>query len=879
MADFADLVMRVNTRDLARGEQAQDEFARNSEQMEGRTTRATRGISAGFKRMVPAITGALAALGAGVGIAAAIREAEKFQTTMFRVEAVIKATGGAAGRSADQLREQARQLALSTLESTEGVLQAQQTLLTFRKVQGDVFDRAIIAAADMTAALGGDLNSATLQLAKALENPLEGISALSRSGTVFTAAQKDMVRAMVEAGQTAEAQAFILDELEAQYKGTAEAAAGGLAGAQDTLGQAMQELRLELADSLGLLTLATAANNAAAAAVNWLAENIDEARGYIIAAALGLTVYYTPAILAASFQTGVFIAGLITLRGALIATGIGAFVVVAGLLVNKFLELVENAGGFGNALGLLGDVSREAWTRMGAQIASFDLRFRVMVNGLTEISIVWLNGLSYSFAQTMDGISETMNEVFGTDFGSSRSSNMVQDLAGKIRILRDESAGYISEIQRMEVVASAPWASLDALLQASKDAADAIGNADDPTSVVGAMAGASDAADALGAASGGAMAKAKETAEAATDAFQDFARDGIGRAVDWMVDGFKGGLKSIKAMFIDTIKQMIAYAIKNQIMIGLGMGGSVAGSAASAGQGMMGSMGSSVLGAGIGSNLLAAGSAMTGIGTAAFTGSFGAGMGATVAGGMSGMSGAVGAGMAAGGSAGAAMALGAIALPVAAVIATVMFFKKSTKELDNGLKVAIEGMDATAETFRKIQTSRFFGLSKSTSTRSTADPDNPIIGAVNAVQNSIVQAARVLGVGASAFDDFSAEFKVSLKGLTEDQKLAKINEELANMGDEFASLVPGFENMNQVLERAAQISAQVRALTDTQGLFATRQEAVFAASQAGNLTGEVDVTQGLLRDLIKAVREGDVNNGRLTAQLVAIQQRQELAPT
>jgi hypothetical protein len=243
------------------------------------------------------------------------------------------------------------------------------------------------------------------------------------------------------------------------------------------------------------------------------------------------------------------------------------------------------------------------------------------------------------------------------------------------------------------------------------------------------------------------------------------------------------------------------------------------------------------------------------------------------------MSGAVGAGMAAGGSAGAAMALGAIALPVAAVIATVMFFKKSTKELDNGLKVAIEGMDATAETFRKIQTSRFFGLSKSTSTRSTADPDNPIIGAVNAVQNSIVQAARVLGVGASAFDDFSAEFKVSLKGLTEDQKLAKINEELANMGDEFASLVPGFENMNQVLERAAQISAQVRALTDTQGLFATRQEAVFAASQAGNLTGEVDVTQGLLRDLIKAVREGDVNNGRLTAQLVAIQQRQELAPT
>ena len=188
-------------------------------------------------------------------------------------------------------------------------------------------------------------------------------------------------------------------------------------------------------------------------------------------------------------------------------------------------------------------------------------------------------------------------------------------------------------------------------------------------------------------------------------------------------------------------------------------------------------------------------------------------------------------------------------------------------------------MDVYAETFKKIQTSRFWGLSKKTSTTSTADPDNPIIGAVNSIQDAALQAARVLGVGAAAFSDFSYEFKLSLMNLNEDQRLEKINEELGKMGDEFASLAPNVENLNQLLERANQISASIRALTDTQTLFATRQEAVFAASQAGNLSSGVDTTQNLLRDLIRAVREGDVNNGRLTAQLVAIQQRQELAPT
>ena len=51
---------------------------------------------------------------------------------------------------------------------------------------------------------------------------------------------------------------------------------------------------------------------------------------------------------------------LVVLRGALIRTGIGALIVAAGEMVYQFGRLVAGAGGFGEALSLLGDVAAES---------------------------------------------------------------------------------------------------------------------------------------------------------------------------------------------------------------------------------------------------------------------------------------------------------------------------------------------------------------------------------------------------------------------------------------------------------------------------------------------------------------------------------------
>ncbi|MBM1841618.1 hypothetical protein JQW74_07515 [Sulfitobacter pseudonitzschiae] len=55
---------------------------------------------------------------------------------------------------------------------------------------------------------------------------------------------------------------------------------------------------------------------------------------------------------------------LVTLRGALISSGIGAVVVAAGVLVGKFVDLSSSVGGFGVAMNLLKDVAAEVWSRI-----------------------------------------------------------------------------------------------------------------------------------------------------------------------------------------------------------------------------------------------------------------------------------------------------------------------------------------------------------------------------------------------------------------------------------------------------------------------------------------------------------------------------------
>ena len=281
-----------------------------------------------------------------------------------------------------------------------------------------------------------------------------------------------------------------------------------------------------------------------------------------------------------------------------------------------------------------------------------------------------------------------------------------------------------------------------------------------------------------------------------TDAFTDFLSRG---ATD-----FKSFAKDIMDMFKNMIVKMIAMAARNKIMLSMGMGGSVAATGLSAATGgggsFMGSMGG-VGGAGASGLMGGAMSSLGGFASGGLSGGFSA-----IGSAMSGATGTIG-------TFGAAV--GAIAAPILAVTAVFSFFKKSTKQLDVGLQGTLKTLDFTIESFSKIQTKRFWGLSKKTSESSTAlsaEEANPLIEGLTAMQQGIMNAAEALGYGSTVFNKFSHDFKLSLAGLNEDQKMAKIAEEFTKMGDSFASLIPhigSMQELSDVMQQRMGLEAQL----------------------------------------------------------------------
>jgi hypothetical protein len=148
------------------------------------------------------------------------------QRAEAKVEQAIKQTGMAAGFSAGQLKRMASELQSITTFGDERILNdVTAQLLSFTNITGTNFERAQKAVMDVATLLDGDLKSAAIQVGKALNDPTTALSALTRSGIQFTAAQKEQINSLIASNQLFEAQSIILGEIERQYGGQAEAMA------------------------------------------------------------------------------------------------------------------------------------------------------------------------------------------------------------------------------------------------------------------------------------------------------------------------------------------------------------------------------------------------------------------------------------------------------------------------------------------------------------------------------------------------------------------------------------------------------------------------------------------------------------------------------
>jgi hypothetical protein len=237
MPDIATLGLRVDSsgaiRDLQNFDRAVDNTATKAEANAKRLANIARGMG-------------LATIGVSVAILKrTIEETIEAQRVTAQLEAVIKSTGGVAGRTSKQIDEMATALQRTTTFSDDAIKSGQALLLTFTKIRGAEFDAATRAMLDMAQAMGGDLRGAALQLGKALNDPAQGLTALTRSGVSFSESQKRVIQQMVETGRVAEAQKLILAELQVQFGGSAEAArntlGGAIAGLKNAFGDLFEE--------------------------------------------------------------------------------------------------------------------------------------------------------------------------------------------------------------------------------------------------------------------------------------------------------------------------------------------------------------------------------------------------------------------------------------------------------------------------------------------------------------------------------------------------------------------------------------------------------------------------------------------------------------
>lgn len=227
-----------------------------------------------------AVGGAAAAV-FGVQSVKAFNESE---AAIAQTNAVLKSTGNAAGVTADQVTKLSMALQKTTKFSDEEVRSAENLLLTFTSIGKDIFPQATKTVLDMATALGEDTKSASIQLGKALQDPIRGITALRRVGVNFTDKQQEVIAGLVNTNQLAKAQGMILQELQKEFGGSAEAAGNTFAGSlaklknqfndvQEVIGQTISQ-KLEpfvaaAANAVGSIDWTSIINNTVTALVSF----------------------------------------------------------------------------------------------------------------------------------------------------------------------------------------------------------------------------------------------------------------------------------------------------------------------------------------------------------------------------------------------------------------------------------------------------------------------------------------------------------------------------------------------------------------------------------------------------------------------------------
>jgi hypothetical protein len=329
----------------------------------------------------------------------ALRAAEEAEVANNRLDSVAESMGlfGANTKGVtDRLKAFADETMNKIAVDDELIKSTQAQLLTFKElaatadVAGGAFDRATVSAFDMAAVLGGSGEENAVRLGKALQDPILGLTALRRAGVLFSDEQEKSIRTFVATGDTLSAQNMILDELETQFGGAAEATATDSARMSIAFG--------EMAESIGtaLIPILQIVTPAIVAFFDIVAQNSG-----LVTVLAGIFAALAVAILAVNFALNANpIVKVITLIAAL-AVGV---VILIDYLVNlyggwdKLFKdiadwLVNFVIGFKNALAQIGGFFASVFATLGGLARGALNGVLGFIEGYINFIIAGVNGL------------------------------------------------------------------------------------------------------------------------------------------------------------------------------------------------------------------------------------------------------------------------------------------------------------------------------------------------------------------------------------------------------------------------------------------------------------------------------------------------------
>lgn len=374
--------------------------------------------------------GKAAALGAAAGFAALgyatkqfADEAMEAQKVAAQTNAVIKSTGGIANVSAKDVDRLSESLMRKSGVDDEVIKSGANMLLTFTNVRNevgrgnDIFNQATSTLLDMTTALGGDPQKAAIQLGKALNDPIAGITALQRVGVTFTKQQKEMVKGWVANGETMRAQKFILAELNKEFGGSAEAAGQTLAGQLSLLKN--EALNMGSALLTGLLPHLTSFTKMVTGALPRIFEFAGGLREGIARGIRSVSDAVTGGGMSLGDYWAKFKEGLSLVWG-ILRTFIAWWVDTFGPVIRQALDVVranldtlrqsfeENRAKIDNIIqGMKTVLEGVAWILKNVLLPAAQLFFKHVLVPLIEAAITWID----RFATVVRGIDRAVNYI------------------------------------------------------------------------------------------------------------------------------------------------------------------------------------------------------------------------------------------------------------------------------------------------------------------------------------------------------------------------------------------------------------------------------------------------------------------------------------